>query len=717
MVMKTLRAHIDDWIVPVFLLLLAGLAFGLLIPWLGFYWDDWAKILVSRLYGLGGYVHYYAEDRPLSAWTHIVFTPLVGEGPLGWHILALILRWLSAWGMWWSLNGLWPRARRQNLVAAVLFLVHPVFTQQAVALTFHQQWLQYALFFFSLGAMLRAAHPAARRRRLLTALALAAMLLQLSVTEYFVPLELLRPVMLWFLLADGGVQGGSKKGRALRVAREWAPYFVILLAYTTWRLFFIRLPGEDPYRANTLFELFSSPLATLGKYARIILVDEVHILIASWHDLLNIELVNTKPFTLATYALGAAAWVAVALFFIWSDSAFSRRPTQNLAPPEQPSPMAEGAAVTNAAKVAAGDEEGTWLKQALVIGAAAVLLGPIPAWITGRQVVFDFHSNRYALPAMLGAGRLTAVLVEWLSQRRVQRAVITGFLVGCAVVFHLQVANEYRWVWTDQLRTYWQLYWRAPGLRASTALFFETEPFPNQGLFSTSAALNLLYPQERKANPAALDLYYWVYTIRPRYNHALDSVNNALSTQFRTLKFNGKTPDSLVLAKGVAGSNCLWVLNDADNDNYLVTDLTKAFLPVSNLERILPDPAASGYPPEVLFGAEPEHGWCYYYEKASLARQMEDWNAVERLADEALAKGYLPTTPGSNSAVEWRPFIEGLAASGRLADAAWLTRQAYENDQGAGEMLCSLWKDRLPLQQASNGALALRMVETQLGCK
>ena len=37
---------------PLFMLLVAILAFGLMIPGLGFYWDDWAKILVSRLYGL-----------------------------------------------------------------------------------------------------------------------------------------------------------------------------------------------------------------------------------------------------------------------------------------------------------------------------------------------------------------------------------------------------------------------------------------------------------------------------------------------------------------------------------------------------------------------------------------------------------------------------------------------------------------------------------------
>ncbi len=190
--------------VPAFLLVVSILSFGLLLPELGFYWDDWAKILVARLWGLPAYFQYYAGDRPLSSWTHILFTPLLGYAPLGWHILTLALRWLSAWGMNWCLNQIWPWARRQNLVAALLFLVYPVFVSQPAAVTFHQQWIQYALFFLSIGLMLlaqRARHKGPAAYWSLTGFSLLAMLGQLSVTEYFVTLELLRPLLLWFLWA------------------------------------------------------------------------------------------------------------------------------------------------------------------------------------------------------------------------------------------------------------------------------------------------------------------------------------------------------------------------------------------------------------------------------------------------------------------------------------------------------------------------------------
>jgi hypothetical protein len=699
--------------IPVFLLLVTILAFGLLIPWLGYYWDDWAKILVSRFYGLSGYFAYYAEDRPLSAWTHIVFTPLVGQGPLGWQILTLLLRWLSGWGMLWSLNNLWPQARRQNLVAVVLFLIYPVFAQQPVALTFHQQWLQYALFFVSLGSMISAWRLPERRSRkfiLFTTLAIVTMLLQLSVTEYFAPLELIRPVVLWILLIQAVNSPSISKirllwGKISQVLRAWAPYLIILAVYSVWRLFLIKLPGEDPYRANTLFELFSHPLATISKYAVILAVDEGRILVTSWTDLLQINLTQTSPFIALSYAVGLVAGSITAFYLVFLEGfGWKGQLTQPV--------KVESKILPQSIK-----ECKQWAHQAVILGLIGVLLGPVPAWITGRQVVFDFHSDRYAMPAMFGAALLTMLIIEWLAQPRIQRAVLVGVLIALAVSYHLRVANDYRWLWTDQMRVYWQLYWRAPGLKPDTAIFFENEPFPNQGLFSTSSAINLLYPQAKATDPEHINLDYWVYTIRPRYTHAPDTPVIDLSTQFRTLKYTGATPNSLVLYKDPSKASCLWVLSAEDENNPVIPDLVKAFLPVANPDQILASPSPGEYPPEVLFGPEPEHDWCYYFEKASLARQMKDWQEVARLADEAMDEGYLPSTPGSNSVYEWQPFIEGLANNGRWEEAALLTQLVYQRDSHSGDLLCGLWRDGLSSEQGGGEAMpSILDVKTELGC-
>jgi len=91
--------------------------------------------------------------------------------------------------------------------------------------------------------------------------------------------------------------------------------------------------------------------------------------------------------------------------------------------------------------------------------------------------------------------------------------------------------------------------------------------------------------------------------------------------------------------------------------------------------------------PEGLFGKEPPHTWCYFYEKAELARQAGDWELVARLGDEAINQGYAPSDP-----YEWLPFIEAYALSDDLKQAGQLSREAFASDGKPGTGLCQLWK-------------------------
>ncbi len=74
----------------------------------------------------------------------------------------------------------------------------------------------------------------------------------------------------------------------------------------------------------------------------------------------------------------------------------------------------------------------------------------------------------------------------------------------------------------------------------------------------------------------------------------------------------------------------------------------------------MPD-AAFHEPPQSIFGAEPPHDWCYYYQKAALARQQGDWEAIQALYQEALGLGLYP-----NDSVEWMPFVQAYTVLGDL---------------------------------------------------
>jgi hypothetical protein len=104
----------------------------------------------------------------------------------------------------------------------------------------------------------------------------------------------------------------------------------------------------------------------------------------------------------------------------------------------------------------------------------------------------------------------------------------------------------------------------------------------------------------------------------------------------------------------------------------------------SNIAQIDPQGPAH-LPPTELFGQEPAHSWCYYYEKASLARQAKDWKTVVQLTDEALAKRYHPV-----DSIEWMPMIEGYANIGRLDDARNLITR-MKGDATSVQSICRLF--------------------------
>jgi hypothetical protein len=69
-------------------------------------------------------------------------------------------------------------------------------------------------------------------------------------------------------------------------------------------------------------------------------------------------------------------------------------------------------------------------------------------------------------------------------------------------------------------------------------------------------------------------------------------------------------------------------------------------------------------PPAVIFGSEPPHNWCYFYEKMDLARQMNDWKSIVDLAHKAKSSEVKPT-----DVTEWLPVLEAYVQLNDLEHA------------------------------------------------
>jgi hypothetical protein len=72
----------------------------------------------------------------------------------------------------------------------------------------------------------------------------------------------------------------------------------------------------------------------------------------------------------------------------------------------------------------------------------------------------------------------------------------------------------------------------------------------------------------------------------------------------------------------------------------------------SKQDNIILDESAPS-PLEVVFGTEPEHNWCFYYQTASLAFQRGEYETVLDIKQKAKRAGFSAQDP-----VEWMPFLQ-----------------------------------------------------------
>lgn len=637
--------------VPLALLLLCTLSFGLLIPWLGYYWDDWPVILMTRLQDAQGFWNFYQYDRPFSAWTYILSAPVLGSSPLPWHVFTLLLRWATVWGMWWSLLLLWPNRKREVTWMAFLFAIYPSFLQQPVSVAFSQHWITYLLFFVSIGSMLQGLRSP-RWFLPLTALSMVTCALHLFTMEYFIGLEILRPALLWIASSP---EISNPRQRLVKTIKVWLPYLGIIGVFIIWRAFFLELAGDDPNSLALLSNIRSQPLATIINFLQLIVQDFMQIMAGAWTQTIQPALVSlTSAFFLMTLAASVVGGILVGFYLA----------RLNVVPIEH-------------------DQADQWRKQALILGLAAIFLGFLPVWVTERQAIEGLYGSRFTLGAMFGISIFLIGILDWFSPRQIPKIVLISVLVGFAISFHLTNTNDYRWSWINQKRFYWQLYWRAPSIKPDTAIISDGELFPFVGLYSTSTGLNLLYPQPEGRDSMA----YWFYSMgRGLFRQVPELLaGKKLKTSFRTFNFSGSSKDSLVIYYEPAEGRCLWVLSPEDQDLRDLPELTLSILPVSNLDRIEPESSSPDYPPTQVFGQELDHTWCYYFQKADLARQAGDWDRIVELGEEARQQGFQ-----TDHFRETKPFIEAYAHSGDWNGAEDWTMLL--NPKGLNVVsVCKLW--------------------------
>ncbi len=653
------------------LLGISVLAFGVFIPQLGFYQDDWHHVFYYSQGGAEGLKKFlFTDSRPFSYLIYVPLFKLLGVNPIGWQIYAVTIRFLIVFTFWGILNLIWQKAQHRNAVIAALFLVYPIFMLQPMSVMFALHWTMYLVYMLSIFLMLKALESK-KYRLIFLGLSLFLEIFHLLMMEYFVGIELLRPLLTFVYFRE--FRSSERIKKTLKVS---APFLIALFLYIAFRSSYSTLLGYDRNTPVVLFQLVKTPLSTSLYLIQILFQDFAEIFVTAWYDTLQPALFTWKKQT------DLGIWLAVVIFAIlWTVYFRGKKDTE------------------------VDSETERWTREVLLIGFFATLFGIAPGWAVGKTLHESnpLWNDRFAMASMFGAAMLLTGLIFLFFKKNHYPFIFLGILVALAIGANLRSALSYKQSWEKQQKFYWQLYWRAPDIKKNTAFVSDGEFLFYMGAYPTSFAINTLYNNIDDFEQAN----YWLYVGGEHLPHG-ETYQHGTSIAFDKYasSFQGNIDNTLPVFFEPNLRQCLWILHPEDSSNRNLSTLSYQYAALANLDVI--QRSSDVLPPKDIFGTEPEHGRCYYYEKADLARQYRDWDEVVRLWNEAETADLLPY-----SGAEYVPFIEAFAHTGNWSQAEKLTLRANKITERMPPFLCDIWKS---LDYAAAPPDMLQNLSNRLSC-
>lgn len=619
------KASRIEWLYIFLLAIIGALVYLPLAGKLGLFKDDWFLIYDAHSQGSGFFHEIYAIDRPARAYVMQLAYELFGDRILYYHLSAYLFRVLASWAFYMSLELVSTGHRRQHFVAALFLLIYPGFLSQINPIDYQAQILSLCLAMMSIFGTLKSIRSNGLFHRIgWVTLAIVTGIFYPALVEYAIGLEVLRLGLIVQLKLQG--KRFDLHELARNIARSWMPSLTAPVIFLIWRLLIFETARRSTDLSVQLGQLFASPLTGLwwlvhwGQ-------DSLRVIILAWavpfHNLaFGLRLKDTY--------IGAGVGLLAALFALWEYIRFGRNWTE--AEDERP--------------------DSNWQIQTLWTGFAAAIFALLPVIMVNRHADFGEYA-RYTLASAAGVAMLFAALLTFVRFTRLQLLAVATLTILASMTHY---SNAVRGVLeTEEMRNFWwQVAWRVPDLQEGVTLVASYPSVSIQEDYFVWGPANLIYrPEKQNTIPIEIKLPSAVLTP--------DVVTQIVSgvgqeTPLRRGNFLTRSFDTILLLVQARQNTCMRILNgDAPELSIYDSERTMLIAPYSNLSAVLPqgDPSI---PSADLFGSEPMEGWCFYYQKADLARQRADWNEVARLGSEAQNLGVTPNDP-----IEWMPFLQAYA--------------------------------------------------------
>lgn len=619
--------------------ILTLLAYGLLLPVTGFYWDDWPFAWIAQFLGPAEFTPAFAPFRPFLGPIFHVTTSLIPIHPLAWQVFALVVRFALGLAAWWTFSQIFPTRKSTAFTAALLMLVFPGYSQHWVALThINQEIIPFIFYLLSFGFTFKALHT---RKPTDTLIALLLQLLGIFPTEYFFGIEGIRFLFLLVFFQ------GSFLQRFTQAFKTWLPYLLIWILNAAWLFYYYRFGPYNSYEVTAtqspnIFFFLTQALDALWKAGLYI-----------WTQVLVLTFTSLPaPASLLTLGLVALGVIFLIPYLLRSAPADER--------------------------------EVPFALSLMGIGILGILLGRLPTLAAGLPLTLQSSYDRFMVSLMIGGTVFLLGLLELLIKHPRARTIAFAVIIALGVGQQFFNANIFRRDWVKQGEIYWQLAWRIPALEPNTLLLTHQMPIDYETDNSFTAPINWMYaPDYTRADLP----YMLLYTEKRIGGATLPALEKGIpiTYPYRTVTFNSSTSQAVVIY--MPRNGCLRVLDPNRGDAVTYSrerDVLTQAIPLSDVSRIIPNPATPAVP---MFFPEPKHEWCYFFTKAELAQQQGDHEQVVVLGNEAMSLGYSAQDPN-----EWLVFIEAYALTGNFETAEDLSHAMLAKDARTRRGVCNVWE-------------------------
>jgi hypothetical protein len=286
---------------------------------------------------------------------------------------------------------------------------------------------------------------------------------------------------------------------------------------------------------------------------------------------------------------------------------------------------------------------------------------------------------------------LWALALSFIPNTKLRTALLSLLLLSASLthyangLMHVQNTQAVRNFW-------WQVSWRIPQLEAGTTLVARYPITAEEDYFIWGPA-NLIYHPE-SANKDYVQPAIYAALLNGETVASVQTKQPQDFSNRRGIRTYKNYRNILILSQPTPAS-CIHAIDGNQVEFSSREDpRVAAIASFSETSHIVTNESFRS-PSAISFGVEPLHGWCYYYEKATYARQLGNWDEVASLGNEARSRGF-----SASDLVEWMPFLQ--------ADAH------FENIEGLNELAPYLTSDPALAKQACHTLTAMPLAASTL---